>query len=327
MKNPRLAIIGCGAVVTQFHVPALKKLGWKPAVCIDPIESQAESVARKFKTTWAEQYTDVLDKFDAALISAPPAMHKQICTELLKAGKYVLVEKPMALTHSDCTEMIAAQKYKGKSLLVGLMRRYFHAGQWLQKSIQQGMFGTITEFKLYEGGVFSWPVASDAIWNKKKAGGGVLLDTGSHSLDQLLWLLGDFSSCTYADDSYGGVESDASIDITLKSGAKGHVELSRTRDLGATLKITGTLGSCTLGLTNNNLTVHVNDPSKPMEVPKFPKQSFGDLSYTQFSIWLAAINSSNEVFISGDTASLSIRLIEHCYNNRTQLQLPWMKSR
>src|SRR5262249_31836253 len=79
----------------------------------------------------------------------------------------------------------------------------------------------------------------DSMFKKESAGGGVLIDTGSHTLDALLWWLGDVAQFDYADDAEGGVEADCEIHLTMASGATGVVELSRTRELGNKVVIHG----------------------------------------------------------------------------------------
>jgi len=55
-----------------------------------------------------------------------------------------------------------------------------------------------------EGNVYSWPVASDFFFRKETAGGGVLMDTGVHTFDMLLWFFGEISDLDYRDDAFGG---------------------------------------------------------------------------------------------------------------------------
>ena len=44
----KLAIIGCGAVVEQFYIPAIKKTKHRPVLFADPIIEHAKRFAKKF---------------------------------------------------------------------------------------------------------------------------------------------------------------------------------------------------------------------------------------------------------------------------------------
>lgn len=56
----------------------------------------------------------------------------------------------------------------------------------------------------------------------------MLNDTGAHTLDSILWWLGNYDSFEYYNDSQGGVDANCKIYLVMKNGAKGTIELSRT---------------------------------------------------------------------------------------------------
>ncbi len=95
---------------------------------------------------------------------------------------------------------------------------------------------------IQEGMIYDWPVASDFMF-RRDMGGGVLADTGAHVLDLLMYWLGDHASVEYKDDAAGGVEADCELRLTMASGAKGVVRLSRTRNLRNTWILEGERGT------------------------------------------------------------------------------------
>ena len=164
----------------------------------------------------------------------------------------------MALSVAECDHMLEAAEAGSALLAVGLMRRYSHAGQFAKWVIDSGLLGQITSFSFQDGFVYAWPTASDAFLRKELAGGGVLIDLGAHTLDQLLWWLGEVESFDYADDSYGGVEADCILELVLKSGAKGRVELSRTRDLSMRAFIKGDKAELDFSLVRNSISIRLS---------------------------------------------------------------------
>jgi predicted dehydrogenase len=202
----RIAIVGCGAIVEQRYVSALQRMRWIPTALVDISAERRRSVAARLGACQIEaERADVcLDAFDAAVVSAPNAFHEPICVGLLRAGKHVLVEKPMALTAAACAAMNRAA-FEGRArLAVSLPRRQDLAGRWLTETIKTNAFGQLRRFSIREGFEFSWPLTTDSLWRKDQAGGGVLIDTGSHTIDQVLWWFDNPSWVEYFDDADGG---------------------------------------------------------------------------------------------------------------------------
>jgi predicted dehydrogenase len=239
----------------------------------------------------------------------------------------------MALTADECDAMIAAAEEGGGVLAVGLMRRFLRATRFVRQTIQAGLLGRVRRFDVREGFVYNWPVASDFFFRKAAAGGGVLVDTGAHTLDTLLWWLGDVRSFEYFDDDYGGVEADCLLRLELESGATGVVELSRTRKLRNTAIIEGEWasleadwGRVRLSPRDSGLTldgsVKTASPSGAATV-----EDYLDVMAASFTDWIDAIRLGRPPAVCGAEARRSVALIEKCYRQRQPLELPWVASR
>lgn len=326
----KLAIIGCGAVTKNLYLPAIQKIdGLQVTLLVDKEYSRAKELAQQYKVPFVSNiYNDVYEKADAAIVALPHYLHASVSIDLLRKGIHVLVEKPMALNFEECKAMISAARESGATLAVGLMRRFLYAAQWVKAAIDLGLLGEIQSFDFREGNIYNWPVASDFFFRKESAGGGVLIDTGAHTLDLLLWWLGDVADFDYRDDCHGGVESDCELRLTLKSGAKGTVELSRTRNLRNTAIIQGNKGKIEVSLRGNRIFA---DPSNLLNYRvgkicgnNLAEQSIIDLFVAQLRDWLESIKTGNPPFVSGEEGARAIALIEACYRHRQPLSLPWM---
>lgn len=329
----RIAIIGCGAVSQRCHIPAVQshpdlRLEW----LVDPDTQrlrQLTNEADKVKT--ATDYHEVLGKADAAIVAAPHSLHASISVDLLRHGIHVLVEKPMASSVAECDAMIEAAD-EGKAVLaVGLMRRFVHSAHFARWAVQSSLLGVVESFDFREGNVYSWPVQSDFFFRKETARGGVLFDTGAHTLDLLLWWLGEVEEAEYYDDSYGGVEADCEVRLSMASGARGLVELSRTRNLRNTAIIRGENAELEVGLRTNEAVLRSRDGSvglaglglkSPEQNPV--NQGFLDLFPLQIHDWIEAIQTGRTPSVPGTEGRRSVALIEACYGRRKPLELPWM---
>jgi len=330
----KLAIIGCGAAAEQVHLPVIVTSDTVEATAlVDKDIARAHKLAKKFAIPHVtDNYTEIFGQVDAVIVALPHVLHSAVSIDFLRRGIHVLVEKPMALTTDECEAMISAANQSGAILAVGLVRRFLHAHQFAKKLISDGFLGTIKSFDVREGSIYSWPVASDFFF-RKEAGGGVLADTGAHTLDTILWWLGDYDSFEYLDDNLGGVEADCEIRLRMKNGAKGVVELSRTRNLRNTAIICGEKATLEVQMRGPQISIQPNGAngkiignvteSENIELKK--NQSVGELTRAQLEDWVAAIHDERKPYITGEEAARSVRLLEACYHNCKPLELPWLK--
>lgn len=325
----RLGIVGCGAVVELSHLPALQKLRVKVSALIDPSPERRRSVARLLGTDLVEaaNMEEAVEAFDIAIVAAPHMFHEPICRALLAAGKSVLVEKPIAVTAQSCAAINETARQNGARIAVGLMRRQSKASIWLKDALVAGAFGKLDRFVIREGYEFGWPVTTDSLWRREKSGGGVLMDTGAHTMDQVVWWFGEPDNIEYFDDSDGGVEADCLIRMRWKNGLQGEVELSRTRRLSNAATLFSERGRLSLATLGNDITgdkAMLRYSSPRVGKPVFRAQSVLNLFTEQFGAFLAYTGGAVANVVTGEEGARSVSLIERCYATRQRLELPWL---
>ena len=323
----RIGIVGCGAVTQRFHLPAAMKVdGCSVTILVDSDRLRAEQLAAKYKVpTISTDFRDVPRYADAAIVAVPHHLHAPIGEYLLSNGCHVLMEKPLALTDAECQRLVALANQKGVVLTVGLLRRYFHAYQIAKNLIGANILGEIRSFDIREGNIYNWPLASDFMFRAGESGGGVLADNGAHTLDFVLWCLGDVASVEYYDDNLGGMEAECILHLQMKSGAKGVVELSRLRNLRNTAIISGEKGEIELHLRMDKILFRPGSEQSYMSVEDLPRltdtraRKFADCFPMQIESWLNAISGKSPNFVTGEEARKSVALIETCYQHRRQM--------
>ena len=322
----RIGIIGCGAVTQRCHLPSIKKIkGCSVTILVDSDHSRAEQLAAKYNVPNTSTDFHELPRYaDAAIVAVPHRLHLPIGEYLLSAGCHVLMEKPLALTDAECQRLVALANQKGVVLTVGLMRRYFRAHQIAKKLIEANTLGEIKSFDIREGNTYNWPVASDFMFSAE-AGGGVLADTGAHTLDFLLWCLGDVESVEYYDDNLGGVEAECTLHLQMKSGARGIVELSRLRNLRNTAIISGENGEIEVHMRRDEILFRPGSEQSYQTIEDLPLlthtmiRKWLDCFPAQIEWWLNAISGKSPNFITGEEARKSVALIETCYQQRKRM--------
>jgi predicted dehydrogenase len=211
-----------------------------------------------------------------------------------------------------------------------MMRRFLHAGRFVRWACESGLLGRIHSFEIRDGILFNWPVASSLFFRREASGGGVLVDTGPHALDQMLWWLGGVEEFEYFDNSAGGVESDCELHIRLRSGAEGVIELSRTRRLPNAAVLRGEKGEIEVALGKNHLSLRLSGAPHGLAGEAAPENAVDPAAQSQLDImaaehadWLGAIRSGTPPEVTGADAREHVAIIESCYRKAQPLGMPW----
>jgi predicted dehydrogenase/nucleoside-diphosphate-sugar epimerase len=345
MQPVCVAVIGCGAISRQFHLPILAgHEGVRLTALVDRDLKRAGELAAAYGVETVLDDIDQLgpDLADAAVVATPPFHHAPCCIALARRGMHVLVEKPMAITTADARAMADAARTAGVVLTVGHFRRLFPAVRLLRSALDGGALGRPVGFDVEEGDTYTWRLATLSNLRKDQGGGGVLIDIGSHVLDLLLYFFpGRGEVLEYRDNALGGVETDCRLRLRLHHGdmpVDGHVDLSRTRRLRSTLRVVcehGTLELRTgerykLAVIPRELTSTDPDREEPRDVRV--EASWADepeaVGYEAFRAeiddWLHTICTGGEPKLSADSAMRTVSLIEQCYRRAERLEEPWV---
>lgn len=325
----RIAIIGCGAVAERKHLPAISRSTKMTVnILVDPNEERAAMLSARYNIENISTGIDGIEKHaDMAIVAVPHHIHTEIAVSLIEKGLHVFIEKPLAVNTPEAKRIIDAATANGKKVCVGLIRRYYPSFLLVQKLLSSGWLGEIQTFDFREGSIYNWPAASDAPFTKE-TNGGVLYDTGAHTLDMLLTWLGNYKEIEYSDDCRGGVEANSLINITLDNGICGTVELSRSRNLRNSCILKGTKGEIEVGVEFNSPVVLRMNGSELHGTPGnggLNHPTIHDLGRMQIEDFVDAINFKKEVAVSPESTLETIRLFQSCRANQKKMHLPWEK--
>lgn len=250
----RILLIGAGAVVEQNYGPGLRRLEKAGIIGVlgvaDPNDERARRVSQRYKAARHFPTSDAAlgaDSYDLAIVASPPGLHAEHACAALERGCHVLCEKPMATRPTEARRMNEAAEQAGRILGVAFPRR-FHAGfADVARLIADGELGPDLQFVYREGSTFGWPIATGSAFRRDESGGGALIDTGVHMLDQLNWLFGDpiVVERFYDDSLAGGVETNARLELGFP-GARGTMQVSWEYPLNNGLHIWGSRGEVSL---------------------------------------------------------------------------------
>jgi predicted dehydrogenase len=173
----------------------------------------------------------VLGDDDAAVLATPNDSHCKLALECLAAGVSTLIEKPLARTVEEGEAIARAARESGRTVAVGYCTRFLENVNLLGELLRAGFFGAVRRFDYQFGSVRGWSSLSGFHLDRDAVGGGLLVTTGTHFLDRMLWWFGYPSRLALEDDSRGGPEANALASFGFDSpagGFEGSVRLSRT---------------------------------------------------------------------------------------------------
>lgn len=348
MRDVKIGIIGCGGIANGKHMPNLVKL---PNVTIvafcDLLIEKAEKAKEEYGTEDALICTDykellAIDDIEIVHVLTPNISHCELTVAALDAKKHVMCEKPMATTGKEARTMCDAAKTNDKLLTIGYNTRSQAGCQYIHNMIAAGDMGDIYFCKcpaLRRRGVPGWGVFID----KEKQGGGPLIDIGTHSIDAMLYMIGNYEvesvmGTTYlkiADKSATSnefglyepsditTEDSAFAFVRFKNGATMIVETSWS--LNSVQKHSSMICGSTAGVEFKGDMVLINGERNGAlfteEVQMNPRMRtyFKDENLTwqeyESKQWISAVVSGTELVTKPEEAAVVTEIIEAIYKS------------
>ncbi|MCE5328259.1 MAG: Gfo/Idh/MocA family oxidoreductase [Planctomycetaceae bacterium] len=253
MKTLRVGFVGFGFIgkvhaYGYINLPLFYNLPLRTQithVCTSSVKTAAaaaEQIGAQHAVTDFRAVTENPD-VDVVHICTPNHLHREALLSAMAVGKHIYCDKPLTATLAQALEIEAAlPAYKGTAQMT-LQNRFFPATMRAKQLMEEGFVGRALEFRaayLHSGSVdekapLKWKLSASA-------GGGVIADLGSHVLDLMHWLLGDYEQVfaatqiahaqrPSADDPSRQVKVDAEDSVMLLAkmacGALGTIEASK----------------------------------------------------------------------------------------------------
>jgi predicted dehydrogenase len=174
----------------------------------DSQPERAKIAAEQLSCAAAADYNEILNasEIDAVIICSETSIHLELVEATAAAGKNLFVEKPLGMGASDAYAMQRAVDAAGVIFQTGHFMRSMPVYRQLKAWLEAGTLGTITRIRhsnVHQGaiaGIFDTGRGPYADWlwmtNPALSGCGGFGDLGAHSLDILMWLMGDVASVT-----------------------------------------------------------------------------------------------------------------------------------
>ena len=228
-----IGVIGAGGI-SHSHILAYRGSANRDRARVVAIadidEKRAAEQAKTYSiehvfTDWREMiaHPDVR----AVSVCTPPFLHVEQSVAALRAGKHVLCEKPVAPTLAGIDAIAAAEREGGASFEGVFQHRVGQGAQQVRALIDDGRFGRLRfglSETLWQRDAQYYSVWWRGTWEQEC--GGVTMGHGIHSIDMLVWLMGEPESVV-ADAATVKldiqVEDTMAATVRFKNGAIGQV--------------------------------------------------------------------------------------------------------
>ena len=239
----RVGLVGFGSM-GKTHAYAIRNLNYfygplpfeasVQGVCTTNYE-RAQILAEQYSLGLASENFEALvarDDIDVIDICTPNTDHFDMICRSLAAGKHVLCEKPLCVSAEQAAEIVRLEKQSDRICGTVFNNRFMAPILRAKQLIDQGRLGNILSFRIqYEHNSSTFADRAPGWKQTADFGGGVLFDLGSHAIDLIRYLCGDFKTVqglsqiaipTHADWQTNADEA-FYITAQLKNGACGTI--------------------------------------------------------------------------------------------------------
>ena len=314
----RCALVGLGGIGTT-HLEAMRIEGAELVAIAEPREAVARPIAEQRGVRYFADARDpdLVPLVDAVVIATPPATHPGLAQHFLERDVHVLCEKPLAVTSLEARAILDLAHARGRELMMCSKFRYVDDMVEARALIEAGTLGTPILFE----NVFCGKVAMKDRWNAQKAiaGGGVLIDNGTHSADIARYLLGPIVSvqAQFGPSVQGlEVEDTARLSFRTASGVMGSADLSWSIDKPSEsyAAVYGSAGTLHLGWKGSR---YRQDGSPTWVAFGKGYDKIASLR-AQFTNFVDVVRGTGSPRITREDALASVQVIEAAYASAAQ---------
>ena len=328
----RIGLVGCGNI-SDTHARAAREVGDVELVAYwgrDP--AKASAMAQRYGGTAYRE----LDAFlahrpmDVVVVGTPSGVHAEHAQAAARRGLHVLVEKPLDITTARIDGLTAECDRAGVKLGVIYQDRAAPDLNWLKRLIARGGLGrpivASARVRWYRPPEYYAGSRWRGTWGLD--GGGALMNQGIHTIDLLLWLLGDVDrvyATTRTASHAIAVEDTAAACLEFAGGAVATLEATTAAypGLPRRVELTGSEGTI---VVERDRVVSV-ELRTPLEAPAHDGEPSGNASASSPVVadargharvlqdFVAAITSGAAPLCDGREGRRSVALVEAMYRS------------
>lgn len=226
----RVGVVGLGRIGWLYHCATLAdNKHYDLVAVVDPLKDRRREAEAELGVTAYTHHQDMFRKADIelAIIASPTHLHLKQAVLALQSGLHVYVEKPMALDAKESKAMARAAQRSGHVLSVYQPHRAHAYFRHMKHIAESGRLGQIYHIRRS----LTNCVRRNDWQSLRKYGGGMLLNYGTHAMDQMLDLTGHDVCKVFCNlrvvASMGDAEDVVKILYETRSGMLGEIDINQ----------------------------------------------------------------------------------------------------
>ena len=319
MNKLKFALIGTGGIAQTYAQAFQTSKQCELVAVADVRKDAAKAFAEPFGAKAFNDYRELAEnsEIDAVIVSTPPDSHPAIATYFMGKGINVLCEKPLCLSVAEAKQMIETAETSKVVFTMATKFRYCEDVVKAKSILASGILGEIIQFE----NAFTAKVDMSKRWNSNKeiAGGGVLIDNGTHSVDIIRYFLGAIEEILALETSGTqnlSVDENVKLLARTKNGVVASVDLTWgiNKELPNFISVYGTNGTLHIGWRESKYKLN-SSPDWTVFGKGYDKvQAFR----SKIENFAGAIQSKEELLTKPEDALASVEAIEAAYRSLNQ---------
>ncbi len=271
----KILIAGLGSIGRR-HLRNLRALGQEDIILYRTHQATLSDAELGDLPTFTKLSLALAEKPDGVIVANPTALHLEVSIASAKAGAALLIEKPISNGLARLGELQSALELSGRPAMVGFHFRFHPVLNQIKTLLDSGQLGkplsALAHWGEYLPGWHPWEDYRCSYAARADLGGGVV-NTLSHPLDYLHWLLGEVESVSAWTGNLSelelDVEDNADIQLRFVAGVVASVHLDYyQRPPSHTLEVTCEGGRiCWDNATGEARVFHSQDATPHLLIP------------------------------------------------------------
>jgi predicted dehydrogenase len=256
-RLPSVVVVGAGGIASAYGHLLRESTIARAGGVVDIRSEAAERLASDLSCSWALSLDELVargDQPDVVVVATPPSSHPGIIRDAVRLGSAVFCEKPVAASYAHAVESVATVASAGLPFAMATKFRFSDDVVAAKRLTDDGAIGEVHTVHIG----FSSRLDLRGRWQADPAvaGGGVIVDNGTHALDLAMYLVGDLSRVRAVEGHRpAGLDVEDTVDLFCDSvsGVHVHVDLSWSIESGRShfCRLVGSSGEIQVGFASS----------------------------------------------------------------------------
>jgi predicted dehydrogenase len=241
----RIAFLSTAHIHTRSFLQNIAKAADGRTLCgiWDDVPDRGQRFAAEFNTTFIPDLDAALNQSgaDAFIICAENTRHLPLIEKAVTTRKPIFCEKPLATTTAEAKQIVRLTRANKVRMMSGYFQPFSGTMRAVAEMLRLNEFGQVTRVSFrnaHHAAYARWFDSPDLKWftDPALAGGGALMDMGTHAVHLLRTLFGPvtevWASAANHAGVYPAVDDYAVVHLKFASGVFGTVEAAWTQTGG-----------------------------------------------------------------------------------------------